>query len=593
MSISVGDAIVYFKGDTTGVDQSITQMTGNATVAGDNMRRAFNFGAVVAGFQVLGQGINAVVAEANESERSFANLQAAVTATGGASGYTATQLSAMAGELSALTAIDDEAIQDGQAMLVTFKNIGQDVFPLATRAMLDMATAMSGGTQPSAEALRGTSIQLGKALNDPIAGISALSRVGVSFTEQQKAQIKTMVESGNVMGAQKIILAELTSEFGGVAAARMQTFQGRADALKISMGNLAATIGGPLQALTPFLAAAPGATMVFNGLKTGVMAAAASFGFFSSGAASAAAAVPAVASAATAASAAVGTAGMGGAAVAATAAIAGPGALIAAAAAAVVALGLMAKAAWDAGTAKAELARVEERYPAQVEQLIGVLEKEGITYDKVKMASMSLGQQIDYLNRLYGSHVQSNAQTAQSVENLKYAYEDVTRSVEFSMITLGQQLQNGEITQAQFAEQSEIQASRSAAAWAKYVEAFNSAIAIDAASGNWFAQLLQAGVAANPPQQPGTVPAFASGTDSAPGGWSLVGERGPEIVNLPKGSQVFDNKTSAAMLSGAGGITVQGPLISGVTLAGDMDVDRLATRMYDKLQEKLARKGVR
>jgi hypothetical protein len=38
-------------------------------------------------------------------------------------------------------------------------------------------------------------------------------------------------------------------------------------------------------------------------------------------------------------------------------------------------------------------------------------------------------------------------------------------------------------------------------------------------------------------------PGFADGTDSAPGGLALVGERGPEIVNLPRGSQVFPNGT--------------------------------------------------
>jgi len=34
---------------------------------------------------------------------------------------------------------------------------------------------------------------------------------------------------------------------------------------------------------------------------------------------------------------------------------------------------------------------------------------------------------------------------------------------------------------------------------------------------------------------------FADGTDSAPGGWAVVGERGRELVNLPRGSQVIPN----------------------------------------------------
>ena len=39
----------------------------------------------------------------------------------------------------------------------------------------------------------------------------------------------------------------------------------------------------------------------------------------------------------------------------------------------------------------------------------------------------------------------------------------------------------------------------------------------------------------------------ANGTDNWRGGLSWVGERGPEIVNLPKGSQVFDNNKSMQM----------------------------------------------
>lgn len=46
---------------------------------------------------------------------------------------------------------------------------------------------------------------------------------------------------------------------------------------------------------------------------------------------------------------------------------------------------------------------------------------------------------------------------------------------------------------------------------------------------------------------------FATGTTNAPGGMSLVGERGPELVNLPRGSQVIPNGRTSAMLGGVGG----------------------------------------
>ena len=45
--------------------------------------------------------------------------------------------------------------------------------------------------------------------------------------------------------------------------------------------------------------------------------------------------------------------------------------------------------------------------------------------------------------------------------------------------------------------------------------------------------------------------AFARGTAYAPGGMALVGERGPELVDLPRGSQVYTNAQSKRMMSGS------------------------------------------
>jgi len=85
-----------------------------------------------------------------------------------------------------------------------------------------------------------------KALNDPIQGINAMSRAGVSFTKQQKEQIKTLVESGRTLEAQKMILAELETEYGGAAEAAGNTFQGALNKLKNAAGNLGEALGGGL-----------------------------------------------------------------------------------------------------------------------------------------------------------------------------------------------------------------------------------------------------------------------------------------------------------------------------------------------------------
>jgi hypothetical protein len=41
------------------------------------------------------------------------------------------------------------------------------------------------------------------------------------------------------------------------------------------------------------------------------------------------------------------------------------------------------------------------------------------------------------------------------------------------------------------------------------------------------------------------IPGFANGTNFAPGGLALVGERGPGLVDLPRGSRVFPNSALA------------------------------------------------
>jgi hypothetical protein len=51
--------------------------------------------------------------------------------------------------------------------------------------------------------------------------------------------------------------------------------------------------------------------------------------------------------------------------------------------------------------------------------------------------------------------------------------------------------------------------------------------------------------------------AFASGTSSAPGGLALVGEQGPEIVNLPAGSQVIPADKSSRMMADSRASIVQ------------------------------------
>lgn len=193
----------------------------------------------------LGAGFAATVAVGAKSliehEKANAQLNAVLKSTKSVANTTTEAISKQAAAIENLSGIDDVAVKKGAALLLTFKNIrneagaGNDIFNQTTDIMADLSVAMGQDMNTSA-------IQLGKALNDPIRGLTALQRIGVTFTEGQREQIKAMVEAGNVMGAQKLILAELESEFGGSAAALGDTFAGKVEILKAKFEGFAETI---------------------------------------------------------------------------------------------------------------------------------------------------------------------------------------------------------------------------------------------------------------------------------------------------------------------------------------------------------------
>ena len=146
--------------------------------------------------------------------------------------------------LEVTTAVDAEVIKLTQAKLATFANLTATVdtaggaFDRATVAALDMAAAGFGSAESNA-------VQLGKALEDPIKGINALTRSGITFTDAEKEKIKTMVESGNVLDAQTMILEAIEKQVGGTAEATATGSQKMA----LALGNVSEAIGA---ALLPF-----------------------------------------------------------------------------------------------------------------------------------------------------------------------------------------------------------------------------------------------------------------------------------------------------------------------------------------------------
>lgn len=207
------------------------QEEGAATVTAAMKRLGAELAATALTVGTVTIALNKFIAETSESEYAQAQLNAVLKSTASISGQTADGLNAQAKSLESVTEFGDDAIVRMQSLLLTFTNIRGEIYTNAVPAVLNMASALG-------QDLQGASIQVGKALNDPIAGVSALGRAGVQFTASQKELIKTFVETNRLADAQSIILKELQTQFGGAAEAARNTLGGALKSLDVAIGNL-------------------------------------------------------------------------------------------------------------------------------------------------------------------------------------------------------------------------------------------------------------------------------------------------------------------------------------------------------------------
>jgi phage-related protein len=183
--------------------------------------------------------LSSMVDEAGALQTAESQLNAVLASTHDASGMSAQAINDLADSMEQMSGVSKSTILQGQNMLLTFTGIGKDTFPLASQAMLNMAIAMNGGSTSGLD-LKNTAIQLGKALNDPLTGMTALTREGVTFSDKEKELIKHFMAVGDVADAQKVMLQELQTEFGGSAKAAGSTFGGALDKVKNIIVDLGA-----------------------------------------------------------------------------------------------------------------------------------------------------------------------------------------------------------------------------------------------------------------------------------------------------------------------------------------------------------------
>lgn len=202
---------------------------------------------------IVAFGTSAVKAAA-ESEAAIAALESTIQSTGNKTGITSKEFQDYASKMQYVAAVSDEAILGAQTMLLTFDQIGKETFPRATDAAIDLSRRFGMD-------LQGASIMLGKALQDPAQGLGALSRVGVTFTAEQKKTIEGMMKMNDVAGAQAVLLAAVEAQVKGAAEAYGNTAAGQMDKFMLRLDDFKEVLGTAIipslikfmDALTPIL----------------------------------------------------------------------------------------------------------------------------------------------------------------------------------------------------------------------------------------------------------------------------------------------------------------------------------------------------
>jgi len=224
------------------MDQSGAEAGGKFTGGlGGKLKSLIGPAMIAAGALAAKQFITGAIAAGETASTSNARIDQIATSMGlfgENTGVVTDRLVKLAEAQARATGVDQNAIKETQAKLLTFKEIAEtadDVggnFDRATKAAIDLAAAGFGSAE-------GNAASLGKALNDPIKGITALTRSGVTFTAAEQEKIKTLVESGNVLEAQNMVLAAIETQVGGTAEATANA----SDKMAIGFSQLEEKIG--------------------------------------------------------------------------------------------------------------------------------------------------------------------------------------------------------------------------------------------------------------------------------------------------------------------------------------------------------------
>ena len=235
MAIKIPIVTVF---DNKGLRNAQTQVQKFGASIKTGLRVAALAGAAAAGIALVANRFAKMAEEAQIANNRLDQIASSMGIFGKETGAVTDRLKAYADQNKFVLGVDDEVIKSTQAKLLTFKDLAAtaDVaggaFDRATKAAFDLAASGFGSAESNA-------VKLGRALQDPIKNINALSRAGIQFTDEQKAFVQSLIDSGKQLQAQDFILSAVEARVGGTAAATATASK----KMSIAFGEIGEAIG--------------------------------------------------------------------------------------------------------------------------------------------------------------------------------------------------------------------------------------------------------------------------------------------------------------------------------------------------------------
>jgi len=213
-------------GSIAAVQGPLGPVAGRLNAIGAIMGRVSLKGLAMTGaFVAVGFALTKLIRNVTAVQTQMLKLEGILKATGSAAGLSLSEIENLSTEIGVATLASTSKVRDAAGIMLTFKSITGDAFKDALRLAQDLAEVGFGDLKMGAT-------QLGKALEDPIVGLGALRRVGVSFTDAQKEMIKVLTMTGRKAEAQRIILDALDQQVGGAGVKAATGLAGAVDSLR-------------------------------------------------------------------------------------------------------------------------------------------------------------------------------------------------------------------------------------------------------------------------------------------------------------------------------------------------------------------------